>query len=72
MIITNQTGANLLSEVIKSIKKEIKEICSIARDSILRDRYEGVKQFSWETVWQELMSNVPTLMIIIINKIDTW
>ena len=30
-------------------------------NSLLRDTNEAVRQFSWETVWLEMMRDVPTL-----------
>lgn len=62
---SNQAGDKILLAIIKLLKSEMKKICSVSHDSILRDGYEGVKLFSWETVWQELMSNMPTLMAIL-------
>ena len=58
-------GKYILNEVIKLIKREIKIICSMSHDSILRDNIEAVNHFSWETVWLELLANVPILMQIL-------
>ena len=58
-------GKYILNEVIKLIKREIKIICSMSHDSILRDNMEAVNHFSWETVWLELLANVPILMQIL-------
>lgn len=60
-----RTGQYILNQVIRSIKKEIKAICSLTHDSILRDDKEALKYFSWETVWLELLPNVPTLLKIL-------
>ena len=51
--------------MIRVINKELQGICSLNHDSILRDDFEAVKQFSWETVWIELTNNMPTLMAIL-------
>ena len=37
----------------------------MSHDSILRDNIEAVNHFSWETVWLELLANVPILMQIL-------
>ena len=36
------------------------EICSTNHYSILRDSYEAVKRFSWESIWLEYQAKVPT------------
>ena len=51
----------MLKALISKIKKEIKKVCKLDHNSILWDDIEGVKQFSWETVWLKLQRNVPTL-----------
>ncbi len=38
---------------------------SDAHDSILRDRIEAVKQFSWETVYLEYCKMIPTLIFFL-------
>lgn len=62
---SERTGEIFLSQMIEEIKKEIKHICSTTHNSILRDTFEGIKQFSWDTVSNELWTNVPTLMTIL-------
>ena len=51
----------MLKALTSKIKKEIKKVCKLDHNSIMRDDIEGVKQFSWETVWLKLQRNVPTL-----------
>ena len=51
----------MLRALISNTKKEIKKVCKLDHNSILWDGIEGVKQFSWETVWLELQRNIPTL-----------
>ena len=53
---------NVIVEMAKKIRHEMKDICSHKHDSILRDDNEGVRHFSWETVWLELLDKMPTLM----------
>ena len=68
---SSRTSDKVLTELGRKIKNEIKFICSYEHDSILNDGHEGVKHFSWETVWLELLLNVPTLMKLLcclVNK----
>jgi L1 cell adhesion molecule like protein len=58
-------GMTLIQEMACQIKKEMKHVCSESHDSILRDSVDGVKQFSWETVWVELQRNIPTLITLL-------
>ena len=42
------------------------EICSTDHHySILRDSYEAVKRFSWESIWLEYQAKVPTLLALL-------
>ena len=56
------TSDKVMREVVKTIKREMRELSSLEHDSILRDTVEAVKHFSWETVTLELNSKLPTLM----------
>ena len=49
----------------KRILKEIKQLCSLDRCSLLRDDVEAVKNFSWETVWGEMIQDLPTLVCLL-------
>ena len=46
----------------KKKKNEMKSLASLDHDSILRDDFEALKHFSWETAYLELEKNVPTLI----------
>ena len=59
---TPSTFDRLIREIAKKIKKEMKSLASLDHDSILRDDFEALKHFSWETVYLELEKNVPTLI----------
>ncbi|XP_019858884.1 PREDICTED: uncharacterized protein LOC109587103 isoform X2 [Amphimedon queenslandica] len=65
-------GASLLQELICQMQREMKHICSQSHDSILRDTKGDVtvKQFSWETVWDELHRNIPTLISVLVDLAD--
>ena len=47
------------------IRDEMQKMSSDAHDSILRDRIEAVKQFSWETVYLEYCKMIPTLIFFL-------
>ena len=40
----------------------MKEICSLKHNSVLRSNHTGIEHFSWEVIWEELNSKVPTLI----------
>ena len=65
-----QTAEKILQEFVIKIKKEIIEICSKTNDSILRDSNEAVQHFSWETIWLELCSKMPTLVELLSNLVS--
>lgn len=58
------TNAVILS-MSKCILKEIKQLCSLNRCSLLRDDVEAVKNFSWETVWGEMTRDLPTFVFLL-------
>ena len=62
----SRTSDKVLTEVARCIRREMKAICSERHDSVLRDTYEGVKRFSWKTVWLELLKNMPTLVKLLV------
>ena len=47
---------------VKIMMNEIKELCSIEDESVLRDTDKGLRYFSWEAVWQELALKAPTIL----------
>lgn len=71
---STRTIDSVLITFVQGVRQEIKHISSDTHNSILRDDHEGIKRFSWETVWTELMAQVPTLMkllgLIIRNPVD--
>ena len=56
---------SVITQVATKMKSEMKTVSGDAHDSILRDSVEGVKRFSWDTVWLELSQNIPTLMSLL-------
>ena len=64
-----QTADQVVLQLCRKIKEEIKLITSNEHNSILRDNHEGVKNFSWENIWKEVVTNIPTLVKIITSLI---
>ena len=62
---SDRMGNQIIADIIRIVRKEMKELSSESHSSILRDTFEAVKRFSWETVWMELVNKVPTLMKIL-------
>ena len=61
LIENSKSCQHLLNALAAKVKKEMKELCNLENNSILRDDIEAVKHFSWETVWLELKRSTPTL-----------
>lgn len=59
---SSPTSGKVMREVMRTIKREMRELSSLDQDSILRDNVEAVKHFSWETVTLELQHKLPTLI----------
>ena len=60
-----QTGSYIVAEVAKSMKTEMKDICSLAHNSMLRGQDEQLKSFSWESLLVEFEQKVPTLILML-------
>ena len=41
---------------------EMKELCSLNHNSLLRSDHEAIKHFSWVAIFEELIKKVPTLV----------
>ena len=54
--------SSIITSIAGKIKKEMRSISGKNHDSILRDTVEAIKQYHWDTVFLELMKNIPTLM----------
>jgi L1 cell adhesion molecule like protein len=65
LVKSTRTSNHITREIVRSIDKELKSICSYNHDSVLRDCIEGLRMFSWETIWLELLRNLPSLMKIL-------
>jgi len=56
---------HILKNITRRIRCEIKTICSLRHNSILRGNHEQLKQFNWQSVWQELREHVPSLVSLL-------
>lgn len=56
------TPHELVAIPVRKIDEEIKNLCHLDQDSVLRDSDKALHTFSWEVVWRELESKVPTLL----------
>ena len=65
MATSSHTSNQVLEQLCRTIRHEIKKISSKNHDSILRDSCEGVKYFNWDTAYTELAREMPTLMKIL-------
>lgn len=54
----------MISHLSKLINSELKTLASLDHNSILRDSFEAVRCFSWETVWMEFEQATPTLLLL--------
>ena len=62
---SSHTSDVIIGHISRSIRDEMKTLCSMEHDSILRDCNDGIKFFSWETVYAELVHMMPTFMKIL-------
>ena len=58
----SRTHGYVLSALAKQMRTEMKPICSLRHNSLLRGSHEAVKHFSWEAIWREFMQQVPTIV----------
>ena len=49
----------------KFIRAEMKNICSIAHNSILRGHHDQIKSFNWDSILTEFEQNIPTLLLLL-------
>lgn len=58
----------IVQSLCRTIKKEIKTVCSETHDSILKMKTKpALEQFTWKTVWLELQQNAPTLIDLLLG-----
>ena len=65
MVRNSTLSHRIVVQFANKIKSEMVNICSKAHSSILLDSIEALKYFSWETIFLELESQMPTLMMLL-------
>ena len=61
----SKTHKYVLSAVTKQIHGEMKSICSVNYNSVLRGEHENVKHFNWGAIWNEFSLKLPTLVLFL-------
>lgn len=51
---------HVVESITQQVRHEMTTICSEQHNSFLRDSHEGVKRFSWESIWLEFQAYVCT------------
>ena len=59
----------IISQIGVKIKSEMKALSSMEHNSILRNSDDAMKNFNWDIVLNELLSNLPTLMSLLMQLI---
>ena len=62
---SSRVSDKVVEEIGKKCKEEVKHICSLKHNSVLKDTGEAVNDFSWDTIWREFSRNTPYLMKLI-------
>lgn len=62
-------GAKVITELARKVKCEMKSFSSAKSDSIFRDMYAALQQFSWKSVFLELSAGLPTLINFLVQII---
>ena len=60
--VTKVAEKYVIAEVSRKIQSEMAEICSVKYNSLLRKKNEELKHFSWDKLWLELTSSIPSLV----------
>lgn len=53
---------NVLTSLGRQIRAELRQLCLLENNSILRDTISAVKCFSWEQLLAEFQTKLPTLV----------
>ena len=64
-VVMEHASNHVIKSLTLQIRSEMATICSAQHNSFLRDSHEGVKKFSWESIWLEFKAHVPTLYKLI-------
>ena len=63
------TTNKVLVELARKMKREMKSFSSDKFDSILRNKYDALHQFSWESIFLEMPKGLPTLVTLLVQVI---
>lgn len=58
VVALDQMQLHTITAVAQQARIEMKKICSLGHNSILRSSNEALKQFSWISMWEEFQRNV--------------
>ena len=59
---------HVVEELTRTIRKEVKELCSRNYDTILRMKTKpALQSFTWQRIWDELDTKAPLLLTILTN-----
>lgn len=58
----SMTKGHILQSMIKNMRGEMKKICSLNHNSILRGKNSMIENFTWQAIWLELSNNIPSLV----------
>ncbi len=62
---SSRVSHKVMEEIGKKCRSEVKHICSLDHNSVLKDSDDAVNNFSWDTIWREFTKNVASLLKII-------
>lgn len=62
VVALHQMQLHTIVAVAQQARLEMKKICSLGHNSVLRSSNKTLKQFSWMSIWEEVQRNVPTLV----------
>ena len=65
MLIDKTIRQNVLKNIRRLMKEEIKAMCSGNFDSMLRYSTVSLQNFTWESVWLEMRSKAPICLSIL-------
>ena len=69
LVNSGDTNEHIISQIGIKIKSEMKALSSMAQNSILRNSDDAIKNFNWDIVLDELLSNLPTLMSLLMQLV---
>ena len=58
-----KTNKYVLSALVNRMRAEMKFICSVNFNSVLRSDNKALRNFSWEQLWGEFMHQTPSIVL---------